>query len=337
MKKVIAIFCATIVLVAACILLVLLAQPKDTTEAAVGNQLDNTSTNISESTASLPTEQSVSNSTGNDGPTSSDDLTSSDSPATIDKPDDTETANSNIISIVRHPRAADFGRGTLAALPKYDASTGEGWQVDLRGYDLSGLDLSDRSYDLSFAEFDSKTTWPEKMPDSFKPEEIMETSKNPGLNVRALHKRGIDGRGVGIAIIDQCLLTDHVEYKDQLRFYDEIHCLDDTATMHGAAVSSIAVGKTVGVAPSADLYYIAETHGTISDGEFEYDFTWLAKSVDRILEINETLPIEEKIRVIAMAIGWNKSQKGYEEITESVERAKTAGILVVSSSLEETF
>lgn len=145
-------------------------------------------------------------------------------------------------------------------------------------------------------------------PDSFKPEEIMETSKNPGLNVRALHKRGIDGRGVGIAIIDQCLLTDHVEYKDQLRFYDEIHCLDDTATMHGAAVSSIAVGKTVGVAPSADLYYIAETHGTISDGEFEYDFTWLAKSVDRILEI-----------------------------TESVEKAKTAGILVVSSSLEETF
>jgi hypothetical protein len=45
-----------------------------------------------------------------------------------------------------------------------------------------------------------------------------------------------------------------------------------------------------------------------TDGEFEYDFTWLAKSVDRILEI-----------------------------TESVEKAKTAGILVVSSSLEETF
>ena len=31
---------------------------------------------------------------------------------------------------------------------------------------------------------------------------------------------------------------------------------DPDAQMHGPAVSSIAVGKTVGVAPEADLYYI---------------------------------------------------------------------------------
>lgn len=276
MKKGIALFCATIVLVAACILLVLLVKP-------------------------------------------------------------TETANSNIISIIRHPSATDFGREALATLPKYDASIDQLFQVDLRGYDLSRLDLSDRLYDLSFADFDSKTTWPENIPGSFKPEELMEIAKNPGLNVRALHKRGIDGRGVGIAIIDQSLLTSHVEYKDQLRFYDEIHCTDIVTSIHGAAVSSIAVGKTVGVAPAADLYYIAETHGNYIGKEFNPDFTWLAKSVDRILEINETLPADEKIRVISMAIGWSKSQKGYKEITESVEKAKTAGIFVVSSSLEQTF
>lgn len=333
MKKGIALFCAIIVLVAACIYIITVYKPTNTTESVA----DSISEYTPESNANLSTEQSITTSASSTDPISSEDTTSSDGPGAIDNPDGTETANSNILSIVRHPSATDFGRGSLAALPKYDASTDQGWQVDLRGYDLSGLDLSDRSYDLSFAEFDSKTTWPEELPGSFKPEEIMEIAKNPGLNARALHKRGIDGRGVGIAIIDQCLLTNHVEYKDQLRFYDEIHCFDDTAAMHGAAVSSIAVGKTVGVAPAADLYYIAETHGNIIDGEFEYDFTWLAKSVDRILEINETLPADEKIRVISMSIGWDKSQKGYKEITESVEKAKTAGIFVVSSSLEQTF
>lgn len=347
MKKRIALFCATIILVAACILLISLIKPTDTIKPTAENISninsdkttdntpeevpENTIDNILESSANSSTEQSDQNSANGDGTPDSDD------PGNIDSPGDTEAANANVISIVRHPMATDFGRGALAALPKYDASSDQGWQVDLRGYDLSGLDLSDRLYDLSFAEFDSRTIWPEKMPDSFKPEEIMEVSKNPGLNVHALHNRGIDGRGVGIAIIDQCLLTNHVEYKDQLRFYDEIHCFDDTAAMHGAAVSSIAVGKTVGVAPAADLYYIAETHGNFIDGEFEFDFTWLAKSVDRILEINETLPAEEKIRVISMSIGWSKSQKGYKEITESVKKARTAGIFVVSSSLEETF
>lgn len=31
-----------------------------------------------------------------------------------------------------------------------------------------------------------------------------------------------NGIGIGIAIIDQSLLTDHVEYKDRLRLYEEI-------------------------------------------------------------------------------------------------------------------
>ena len=51
----------------------------------------------------------------------------------------------------------------------------------------------------------------------------MEIGKNPGLNIRKLHKEGLTGKGIGIAIIDQNLLVDHSEYKDQLRMYEEIH------------------------------------------------------------------------------------------------------------------
>jgi subtilisin family serine protease len=83
---------------------------------------------------------------------------------------------------------------------------------------------------------------------------IMELGKNPGLGIRTLHQMGITGKGVYIGLIDQGLLTQHVEYKDRLRFYEEIHCLDDEATMHGPATASILAGKTAGVAPEATLY-----------------------------------------------------------------------------------
>jgi len=107
--------------------------------------------------------------------------------------------------------------------------------------------------------------------------------------------------------------------------------------MHGSAVASIAVGKSIGVAPEADLYYIAETHGDYKDDGFDWDFTWLAKSIDRILEVNKALPNDKKIRVISISVGWDKSQKGYEEVEKSVNNAKKQGIFVVSSSLKNTY
>jgi hypothetical protein len=145
--------------------------------------------------------------------------------------------------------------------------------------------------------------------------------KNPGLGVRALHRLGITGNGVGVAIIDQALLVDHVEYRDRLRLYEEIHNGDETAAMHGPAVASIAVGRTVGVAPGADLYYIAETHGSVESRQFVFDFVPLARSIDRILEVNRSLPATRKIRVLSISEGWSPRQKGYAEVTAAVERA----------------
>ena len=117
--------------------------------------------------------------------------------------------------------------------------------------------LSVRS--LLYADFDSKTQWPasDKLPTDFDRQKIMEISKDPGLGIRKLHDQGITGNGVGIAIIDQTLLVDHIEYKDRIRIYEEAEDITGgwlETQMHGPAVASIAVGKTVGVAPDADLY-----------------------------------------------------------------------------------
>ena len=109
------------------------------------------------------------------------------------------------IKIAEHPAPYNFGRGSLKSLPSYNPSSPQSFEIDLRGYDLSSLELKDRMNDLMYADFDNKTIWPESMPDSFNPEKIMELGKNPGLGVNKLHKQGITGKGVSIAIIDQAL------------------------------------------------------------------------------------------------------------------------------------
>lgn len=237
--------------------------------------------------------------------------------------------------IDRRPAAANGQRGKMAVLPHYDPNSQSAFQMDLRGRDLTGLNLQDRIEDLFHADFDDGTRWPARMPQGYDYRQVMELGKNPGLGVRELHEQGITGRGVGIAICDQPLLVDHQEYRDRLRLYEEINILPFLkAQMHGPAVASIAVGKTVGVAPEADLYYLAEMNGLSLAGKVFWDFEPLSRAVNRVLEINEQLPPGRKIRVISISVGWNPSQKGYKQISEAVNKAKAAGMLIICSSVE---
>jgi hypothetical protein len=112
-----------------------------------------------------------------------------------------------------------------------------------------------------------------------------------------------------------------------VRLYEEMDLQGRTEpTMHGAGVASIALGKTVGVAPEAELYYIAMQfidHNTLRR---------LARSVDRLLEVNRQLPKDNKIRVISISRGWMPSHEGYKELMEAVRKAQAAGMLIVCAS-----
>jgi hypothetical protein len=247
-------------------------------------------------------------------------------------------------NIVRHPAADDFSAyySPITSVPKYDPNSTETWQIDLRSQDLTKLDMTGSLVDLMHATFDSKTQWPltAKMPAGFNPQNIMEIGKDPGLGIRALHEQGINGQGIAIAIVDQPLLVDHQEYKDRIRLYEEINVLPESkAAMHGAAVTSIAAGKTTGVAPEADVYYIGSWTGDWEPetNNFTWNFEYYARAIHRILEINRKLPEDQKIRVIAMQVGWSPDQAGYQEITAAVEEAKKAGVFVINSSLSETY
>jgi hypothetical protein len=175
------------------------------------------------------------------------------------------------------------------------------------------------------------------LPKEFNVDTIMKNGKNPGLNLNRLHEKNVTGKGVNIAIIDQVLLTNHEEYKDRIKFYEEIHASNETS-MHGPAVTSIAVGKNVGVAPEANVYYIATAPMTLSvfHGQ-NMDYTYIAKAIDRILEINKALPKDEKIRVISTSIGWDKREKGFKEVDAAVKRAQKENIFVVSSCLSQYY
>jgi hypothetical protein len=234
-----------------------------------------------------------------------------------------------------------WNRDRLKSLPAFDPRSAEPWQVDLRGYDLTPLDLSGRFGDLRHADFDLLTKWPETLPKTFDVNKVMELGKNPGLGVRSLHERGVTGKGVAIGIIDQTLLPGHVEYRDQLRHYEHIEYSNHRASMHGPAVASIAVGKTVGVAPEADLYYIAAT-GSVTWGfpwlrYDRYTWTYRAQAIERLLDINETLPPEKRIRVISISWGAGRTVDGYDKLVAAIDRAKENGVFVITCSISEFY
>jgi subtilisin family serine protease len=188
------------------------------------------------------------------------------------------------------------------SLPKNDPD--EPSEVDLRKADLSKLDLRASLGDLMYAAFDDRTVWPapDRMPSGFDRQKIMELGKNPGLGVRRLHEKGITGRGVRVAIIDQPLLVKHQEYAGRVRLYEEMDLPSQmNPQMHGAAVASIALGKTVGVAPEGELYYIAMQFTDKST------LQRLARCVHRVIAVNAQLPKDNKIRVISISKGWMSS------------------------------
>jgi serine protease AprX len=190
--------------------------------------------------------------------------------------------------------------------------------------DLSRLDLSQKGELLKVMPFDSRTIWPEsdRLPPGFDPKAVMEWGKYPGLGVKKLHDRGITGKGIHVAIIDQPLLLDHIEYKDQLVSYKEIQTGNAEPQMHGPPVASILVGKTCGVAPEAILHYWAEP-------SWKGDYKYRCIALEQIIEYNKGKEKSEQIRVVSVSKGFSQSEPNLDKWKALLEKAKQSGIFVV--------
>lgn len=244
---------------------------------------------------------------------------------------------------------------------------------DARGFDVSKVYLS--KTELLNLTIDKTTVLSERQKSHL--QVPLENGKNPGLGVRALHEQGITGNGVKIAIIDQPLGA-HKEYADRVMNYEEIGYEDspgwlEGASMHGAAVTSIAAGKNVGVAPEADIVYIAALNITEKPAELNKIKEHLQKQIEspdmtetfkrfykedldniesrgyanqnknyadainKVLDMNKKLPAEEKIPVISISWGFNRNMPDYDTIEKAMARAKAEGVFVVSTAMREFY
>ncbi|MBI5883324.1 MAG: hypothetical protein HZB91_09505 [Elusimicrobia bacterium] len=197
----------------------------------------------------------------------------------------------------------------------------------LSGVSLKALDLSTQKDLLRSLPFDTETQWPDRVPAGFDPDRILETGKDPGMGVRSLHREGIDGRGTSIAIIDQPLLLGHVEYRDRIVFYDATATPGVEPQMHGSPVASIAVGKTLGVAPSARLYYFAVP-------SWKQDNRYYAQGLEDVLRLNASLPKEDRIRVVSISFGGFKNIPNYPLWEKALRKATRQGLYVSTCSRE---
>jgi len=234
------------------------------------------------------------------------------------------------LSIARRPPAMEVDMIDVDSLPQRRAGRD---YISLLCHDVSDIDLGGLGDELVRLLFSLQTRWPDQFPSGFEPDRWMELGKNPGLGLRLLHEHGITGRGVGIGIIDQHLLVDHVEYRDRVRHYEEIGWPPDyDASFHGPAVASLALGRTVGVAPEADLYFVAAPSGNREGGTFAYDYTSYAQALNRLLELNQLLPSQRRIRVISISLGFREENKGFSQMWEAMNKAREQGVLVCAVS-----
>ncbi len=194
----------------------------------------------------------------------------------------------------------------------------------LVGTDLSHLDFSNLSKEqLLISWYDDDTKWPpsEKLPEGFNPEKLMEEGKNPGLGIKDLHKRGITGKGINVAIIDQKISSKHQEYKDNI-VLNEIEKVNEGQSMHGLAAASILVGENCGVAPEACLDFYSTP---CSNEYFPY-----SKSLNDIIERNKNSDEKNKIRIVSVSWGENPVP-GLDEWKETIKTAENDGIIVLNT------
>ncbi|MCH1939840.1 S8/S53 family peptidase [Holdemania massiliensis] len=157
--------------------------------------------------------------------------------------------------------------------------------------------------------------------------QILENGKNPGLGIRSLHKQGITGKGVRVAILDQPLFLDHPEYSDTIAAYYDTGCGPQAmSSMHGPAVLSILAGKNIGVAPDAQVFYAAVP-------SWNQDSGYYAKGLQWIMDMNKMLPAEDKIRVVSVSAAPSGKGSDFSLNTElweeTVHSAQAEGILVL--------
>lgn len=227
------------------------------------------------------------------------------------------------------PPATDTGIQRLTAVPN-PPTVDKPLQMDFGHKNARSLDLSGLGEALSRgATFDTATLWPDSLPQGFRPDELLEQGKDPGLGVRALQAQGLTGWGVHVAIIDSSpLWRGHPEYTGMAIDYAEVGAVPHAG---GLPVLSVMSGASTGVAPGVRVSYYTTQVGA-NNGQL-HDFTYLAGVINRILDQNRRLPEADRVRVICAPIGASPDELGYDALQAAYRRAMRDDVLLVTSDM----
>jgi hypothetical protein len=199
--------------------------------------------------------------------------------------------------------------------------------LGLRGLNVSLADFTADGDIFHTFTFDTATQWPgdDRLPEPGLPENLLEQGKYLGLGLSALRERGITGKGVAVAVIDKPLFGAHEAFGSRMTYIEVGSAGPDgeQPSFHGAHVAGLLAG-TDGMAPDARLYYFA-----VHEGENPY-FRY-AEAIHKMLEIQQGLAEQDKIRVAAIAQGVENPRlsEGTPELFDAIAKARQEGIIVI--------
>ncbi|MEJ2544498.1 MAG: S8/S53 family peptidase [Calditrichaceae bacterium] len=230
-----------------------------------------------------------------------------------------------LLGIKIENQIVDIGRDSKIILrSNHDLSKLDDFE-GFQNVSLKNVNLQNEIKLIQRMSYDNLTEWPSKenMPPDFDPINLLEVHKTPGLGIKILHSGGINGKGVNIAIIDQPLLLRHEEYFPQIIRYDSTGLSGYSPKMHASAVTSIAVGKHIGVAPEAFLSYFAVPMWQNENSHY-------INALEKIFKLNETLSDNEKIKVVSISDGRFSSNPDYTSWQKILTKAEEMDIFVVT-------
>lgn len=193
------------------------------------------------------------------------------------------------------------------------------------------VDINISSTPACDIDFNSHTDFSQaELPADFTPRLIMEQGKSAGQNIYELHSKGITGKGIKIAIIDEGL-SDHEEYRGKIEHYEQLSAFS-TGSFHASGVVSLAVGTKCGMAPETHVYYFAD-HSNSNPHCGVRNTGTIPLAIKRCIEINSLLPENEKIAAISCSQHCDPTMEGFAEYEKIRLEAEQNGIDVITVGL----
>lgn len=199
-------------------------------------------------------------------------------------------------------------------------------------YGFAGKDVSNKDFTrmslgkISQISFDTDTIWcaADKLPKGYSPASWLETSKDPGLQIKKLHKEGHTGKGISVAMIDKPILSTSSEFNKDNFTYIQVGA-DTRVHFHGMSCATILAGQNCGVAPDAKFYYFA-----VPDNGNNFDN--YSEAIDQLIELNQGLSEKEKIRIVSISDGLSNDDVRWENWQKTLQKAEDQGIIVIYSN-----